>query len=218
MPIVRAGMLAGFLSSRETATEIGLERSGGCMRADGFARQPIVRMTNVNVAPGDAGSLADLLADTGEGLYFETNRSWSIDDRRLQFQFATEVCREIRGGELGRLLDLSSEEVERARLACAREAAARSKAFVVLKGDDTLVTAPSGRVAVSRGSAPGLATAGTGDVLSGGAGALLARGLGPLDAGSAAAHLHGRAGERAAGRGTTSASQVLEHWPARLDG
>ena len=60
-------------------------------------------MTNVNVEPGAAGSLADLLADTGEGLYFETNRSWSIDDRRLQFQFATELCREIRDGELGRL-------------------------------------------------------------------------------------------------------------------
>ena len=55
MPIVRDGVLAGFLSSRETAAEIGLERSGGCMRADGFARQPIVRMTNVNLEPGDAG-------------------------------------------------------------------------------------------------------------------------------------------------------------------
>ncbi len=53
VPIVRAGVLAGFLSSRETAAEIGLSRSGGCMRADGFARQPIVRMTNVNLEPGD---------------------------------------------------------------------------------------------------------------------------------------------------------------------
>jgi TldD protein len=64
---------------------------------------PIVRMTNVNLEPGEAGSLADLLADTGDGLYLETNRSWSIDDRRLQFQFGTEICREIRDGELGRL-------------------------------------------------------------------------------------------------------------------
>ena len=55
MPIVRDGVLAGFLSSRETAAEIGLERSGGCMRAEGFSRQPIVRMTNVNLEPGDAG-------------------------------------------------------------------------------------------------------------------------------------------------------------------
>ena len=96
-------MLQAALSSRESAAAVGLERSGGCARADGFARQPIVRMTNVSLDPGTAGSLADLVADTDEGLYLETNRSWSIDDRRLQFQFATEVAREIRGGELGRL-------------------------------------------------------------------------------------------------------------------
>ena len=102
-PLIEAGLLRGALTNRESASAIGLPRSGGCARAEHFARQPIVRMTNVNVEPGDAGTLADLLADTGEGLYFETNRSWSIDDRRLQFQFATETCREIRGGELGRL-------------------------------------------------------------------------------------------------------------------
>src|SRR3712207_6100032 len=61
-------------------------------------------MTNVSIEPGEAVSFSDLLADTGEGLFLETNRSWSIDDRRLHFQFATEVAREIRGGELGRLL------------------------------------------------------------------------------------------------------------------
>jgi TldD protein len=104
VPIVRSGVLAGFLSSRETATEIGLERSGGCMRADGFARQPIVRMTNVNLEPGDAGTLEDLIAATGDGLLIETNRSWSIDDRRLGFQFEGEAAWEIVGGERGRLL------------------------------------------------------------------------------------------------------------------
>jgi TldD protein len=103
LALVRSGRLVGALSSRESAAAIGLDRSGGCARADGHARQPIVRMTNVSVDPGGAGSLADLLADTGEGLYLETNRSWSIDDRRLNFHFATEIAREIRGGELGRL-------------------------------------------------------------------------------------------------------------------
>jgi TldD protein len=103
-PIVRDGVLAGFLSSRESAAAIGLDRSGGCMRAEGFARQPIVRMTNVNLAPGDAGSLADLIASTADGLYFETNRSWSIDSRRLHFQFATEVAWEIVDGVRGRML------------------------------------------------------------------------------------------------------------------
>jgi TldD protein len=103
-PIVDGGVLRGFLSSRETAARTGLDGSAGCMRAEGFARQPIVRMTNVNLAPGDAGSLEDLIASTDRGLYLETNRSWSIDQRRLQFQFATEIAWEIVGGQLGRML------------------------------------------------------------------------------------------------------------------
>jgi TldD protein len=103
-PLVSEGVLRGFLSSREAAAEIGLERSGGCMRADGFARQPIIRMTNVNLLPGEAGTLEDLIAGTDSGIYMETNRSWSIDNRRLHFQFATEAAWEIKGGERGRLL------------------------------------------------------------------------------------------------------------------
>jgi len=103
-PLIEAGVLRAALSDRGSAAAIGLDRSGGCARADGFARQPIVRMTNVSIEPGDAGTLDDLIADTDTGLYLETNRSWSIDDRRLHFQFGTEVAREIRGGELGRLL------------------------------------------------------------------------------------------------------------------
>jgi TldD protein len=102
-PLIREGTLEAALSSRESAAEIGLAGSGGCARADGHARQPIVRMTNVSLDPGQAGTLADLVADTDRGLYLETNRSWSIDDRRLHFQFAVEVAREIRDGRLGRL-------------------------------------------------------------------------------------------------------------------
>jgi TldD protein len=103
-PLVRHGVLYGFLSSRESAAAVGLGRSGGCMRAEGFARQPIVRMTNVNLEAGDAGSLDDLIASTDRGLYLETNRSWSIDNRRLHFQFATEAAWEIVDGERRRLL------------------------------------------------------------------------------------------------------------------
>jgi TldD protein len=102
--LVDAGQLRAALSDRESAAAVGLDASGGCARAAGFDRQPIVRMTNVSIEPGGAGSFADLLADTEDGVYLETNRSWSIDDRRLHFQFATEIAREIRGGELGRLL------------------------------------------------------------------------------------------------------------------
>src|SRR3954463_15058918 len=86
------------------AAGIGLERSTGCMRADGFARQPIVRMTNVNLEPGDAGSLEDLIAATDDGIYMETNKSWSIDQRRLHFQFGTEIAWEIEDGRRTRML------------------------------------------------------------------------------------------------------------------
>jgi TldD protein len=104
VPIVCEGVLRGFLSGRESAAAIGLERSTGCMRAEGFARQPIVRMTNVNLEPGDAGSLEDLIAATDSGIYMETNKSWSIDQRRLHFQFGTEIAWEIENGRRMRML------------------------------------------------------------------------------------------------------------------
>ena len=98
------------------------------------------------------------------------------------------------GGELARLIGVASDAVRARRLACASEAARSSGAIVVLKGDDTLVVAPDGRVGVSRGGAPALATAGTGDVLSGAIGALLARGVEPFHAACAGVELHRRAG------------------------
>jgi TldD protein len=104
VPLVREGVLRAFLSSRETAAETGLARSAGCMRADGFARQPIVRMTNVNLDPGHAGTLEDLIADTECGLLIDTNRSWSIDERRLQFRFEGEAGWEIEQGSRKRLV------------------------------------------------------------------------------------------------------------------
>ena len=74
------------------------------MRAESFARQPIVRMTNVSLEPGDAGTLEDLIASTENGIYIDTNRSWSIDSRRLHFQFGGEAAWEIVDGRLGRIL------------------------------------------------------------------------------------------------------------------
>lgn len=102
--LIESGLLRAALSDRTSAAALGLAASGGCARADGFSRQPIVRMTNVSIEPGRAGTLADLIGEVDDGIYMETNRSWSIDDRRLHFQFATELGREIRGGELGRLV------------------------------------------------------------------------------------------------------------------
>jgi NAD(P)H-hydrate epimerase len=101
-------------------------------------------------------------------------------------------------GELARLLGTESAEVSARRLAHAREAAERSGAVVVLKGDDTLIAEPEGRVAVNDAASPGLATAGTGDVLAGVLGALLARGMAPFDAACAAVRIHAEAGRRAA--------------------
>lgn len=101
-------------------------------------------------------------------------------------------------GELARLLETDSAAVGAQRLGHAREAARLSRAVVVLKGDDTLVAEPEGRVGVSRGRSPALATAGTGDVLSGALGALLAQGLEPFDAACAAVWAHAEAGRIAA--------------------
>ncbi len=103
VPLVRDGIFVGYLSSRETAPRIG-RRSSGAMRADGWNRIPLIRMTNVNLVPREGMTLQDIIADTDDGLYLVTNRSWSIDDRRLNFQFATELAYEIRGGRLGRML------------------------------------------------------------------------------------------------------------------
>jgi len=100
--IVEEGVLRGFLTSRETAARIGAGE-GGSMRADGWSRMPLVRMTNLHLEPGE-GSFEDLLAGVDDGLYLETNKSWSIDDKRLNFAFGTQIAWEIKQGKLGRML------------------------------------------------------------------------------------------------------------------
>ena len=101
-PIVRDGLFVGYLTSRETATALG-QRSNGAMRASGWNRIPLIRMTNVSLEPG-TWTLDGMIADTDDGVYMETNRSWSIDDKRLNFQFGTEIGREIKNGKLGALI------------------------------------------------------------------------------------------------------------------
>ena len=101
--IVKNGRFVGYMTSRETAQELNLGRSNGTMRADGWNRIPLIRMTNVSLLPG-SWKLDDLVADTDEGIYFDTNRSWSIDDKRLNFQFGTELAWEIKNGKKARLL------------------------------------------------------------------------------------------------------------------
>ena len=102
VPLIKDGIFAGYLSSRETAPRID-RQSSGAMRADGWNRIPLIRMTNINLLPRPGMSLDEIVADTDDGLYLASNRSWSIDDRRLNFQFATEVAYEIKGGKRRRL-------------------------------------------------------------------------------------------------------------------
>jgi TldD protein len=102
VPLVSEGIFSGYLTSRETAARIG-RGSGGAVRADGWNRLPLIRMTNINLDPRPGMSLDDIIADTDDGLLLESNRSWSIDDRRLNFQFGVEMAREIRNGQLGQL-------------------------------------------------------------------------------------------------------------------
>jgi TldD protein len=97
--LIRQGRFVGYLTSRETARTLNVPNSAA-MRADGWGRMPIIRMTNISLLPGNA-SLDALIADTAHGLYLITNKSWSIDDKRLNFQFGTEMAYEIENGRLG---------------------------------------------------------------------------------------------------------------------
>jgi TldD protein len=101
--IIKSGLFTGYLSNRETAASIGEKRSSGTMRTESWNRLPIIRMTNISILPG-RWKFEDLVADTEDGILMETNRSWSIDDRRYHFQFSTEIGWEIKGGEKGRML------------------------------------------------------------------------------------------------------------------
>jgi TldD protein len=100
--IIRDGQFAGYMTSRETASAVGEKRSNGTMRADGWARIPLIRMTNVSLKPGDQTLEEVFGAD--HGIYMETNKSWSIDDKRYNFQFGCEIAWEIRNGKRVRTL------------------------------------------------------------------------------------------------------------------
>jgi TldD protein len=104
-PIITNGLFTGYLSSRETAHTVGLDRSGGTLRAEGWNRLPIIRMTNISILPGEKPlTLEQLIADTDDGILMETNRSWSIDDKRYNFQFGCELGWEIKKGKKARML------------------------------------------------------------------------------------------------------------------
>lgn len=101
--LIKDGLFVGYLTNRETAHIIGEQRSRGCNRADGWNRLPIIRMPNISLMPGE-WTLEDLIADTDDGILLDTNKSWSIDDKRINFQFATEIGWEIKNGKKGAIL------------------------------------------------------------------------------------------------------------------
>src|ERR1700675_3563002 len=102
-PIITDGLFPGYLSNRELASAIGETRSGGTMRTESWNRLPMIRMTNISINPG-TWNYDDLIADTDDAILMETNRSWSIDDRRYHFQFSTEIGWEVKGGKRGRMI------------------------------------------------------------------------------------------------------------------
>ncbi len=100
--IIRDGLFVGYMTSRETASAVGDQRSNGTMRADGWARIPLIRMTNVSLKPGRQS--LDEVFGADHAIYMETNKSWSIDDKRYNFQFGCEIAWEIRNGKRARML------------------------------------------------------------------------------------------------------------------
>ena len=101
--IIRDGRFTGYMTSRETAAAVGQRKSNGTMRANGWARLPLIRMTNVSLVPGKQ-TLDEVFGGVGHAIYLETNKSWSIDDKRYNFQFGCEIGWEIRGGKRARML------------------------------------------------------------------------------------------------------------------
>jgi TldD protein len=99
---VRNGTWVGVLAGRDSAAVAGLDYAGS-VRADGWSRLPMVRMTNVGLQPGPH-TLEEIIAATDDGVFMDLNRSWSIDDKRLNFQFGCEVGYEVKNGRLGRML------------------------------------------------------------------------------------------------------------------
>jgi NAD(P)H-hydrate epimerase len=185
------------------------ERAGAVVLGPGIGRAPGA----LEFARGVARAVQTPLLVDADGLNAHAGRLELLRDRRAATVLTPHE------GELARLLELDSEAVHRQRLACAREAAERSGALVLLKGDDTIVAAPGGPAAISPGGTPALATAGTGDVLSGLIGALLAKDLGPLEAAAMGALAHvlaGRAAAESFGVDHVIAGDVIDALPAGL--
>ncbi|HWX75159.1 MAG TPA: NAD(P)H-hydrate dehydratase, partial [Solirubrobacteraceae bacterium] len=179
---------AGLLAEGVAAVLDAAERGGALALGPGLGRQPGA----VAFARALAREAQLPLVLDADGLNAHAGCLEDLAARRAPTVLTPHA------GELARLLALDSAEIERERLRHVRAASAAASAVVVLKGDDTLVADSDGRVAVSPGGSPALATAGTGDVLTGVIAALLAQQLDPFAAAAAGVWLHAAAGREAA--------------------
>jgi len=100
--LIRDGVLVGYMAGRDTAHVANVE-PGGCVRAEYWGRLPMIRIGNVNLEAGSVPA-ENLFDDVKNGVYMESNRSWSIDDKRLNFQFGCQIGYEIKNGKKGRML------------------------------------------------------------------------------------------------------------------
>jgi len=185
------------------------ERAGAVVLGPGIGRAE----SALEFARGAAGAVQTPLVVDADGLNAHAGRIELFAER------AALTVLTPHEGELARLLAVDSDEIKARRAAHAREAAERSGAVVLLKGDDTIVAVPGGPIAVNTSGTPALATAGTGDVLSGLIGALLAKGLGAFEAAALGALAHGLAGRAAAerlGADHVMAGDVIETLPEGL--
>jgi ADP-dependent NAD(P)H-hydrate dehydratase / NAD(P)H-hydrate epimerase len=225
---VPADLEAIFESSQTEVMSVGCPGGDGCLAPAGLKaiRKAFERAAAGVIGPGmgrDPGSVElarEAVAAIGAPLVVDADglNAFAGELDLLADRGAPTVLTP-HAGELGRLLGRSSEQIAAKRLAAAREAATMARAVVVLKGDDTIVT-DGERVAVNALAAPALATAGTGDVLSGITAAMLARGLEPFAAACAAVLAHARAGRDAARRvglaESVIATDVIDSIPAGL--
>ncbi|HEX5526035.1 MAG TPA: NAD(P)H-hydrate dehydratase [Solirubrobacterales bacterium] len=198
-----------LVPASEKAVLRTFERAAAGVLGPGLGRDP----GSFELARAVAGKIEAPLVIDADGLNAFAGRLGELASRPAPTVLTPHA------GELGRLLERDSSEIDDHRLACAREAAEAAGAIVVLKGDDTIVT-DGDRVGVNAISAPALATAGSGDVLSGMTAALLARGLEPFAAACAAVVAHSRAGLDAAARvgaaESVIATDVIDSIPAGI--
>ncbi|MGK2877252.1 MAG: NAD(P)H-hydrate dehydratase [Solirubrobacterales bacterium] len=195
----------------EGALELLLERSARC--------DALVVGPGIGRAEGTGRLVAGLLARSDKPLLLDADGLYSFSGAAESLKRDAPLLITPHTGELARLLGVPGDDVEGARLEHAQEAAERSAAVVILKGSDTVVAAPGQSPLVNTLKAPGLATAGTGDVLSGIAGAYLAKGLGAREAACAAVYAHALAGREASERRGADhmiASDVISFLPAVL--